>query len=213
MTRPDRTRLALPLLLCLAATGAWAGAYEDFFRAVGADDARTVSALLGRGFDPNSLDEHGQVGLYLALREGSARVAEALLQHPDLRVDIANVAGETPLMMAALRGRPDWCQKLLARGSQVNREGWTPLHYAATGPEPKTVTLMLDSGARIDAPSPNRTTALMMAARYGPEPSVELLIARGADPRLRNDKSLNAADFARLGGRESLAERLDKLTR
>ena len=53
----------------------------------------------------------------------------------------------------------------------------------------------------------------MMAARYGPETSVDLLISRGADPRLRNDKGLNAADFARLTGRASLAERLDKLTR
>ena len=207
-----KSRTIFALLLWLASAGAWAGAYEDFFRAVGSDDARTVSALLGRGFDPNSVDERGQVGLYLALREGSPKVAESLLQQPDLRIDAANAAGETPLMMAALRGRLDWCQRLLARGSQVNREGWTPLQYAATGPEPKAVALMLDSGARIDAASPNRSTALMMAARYGPEASIELLIARGADPRLRNDKGLNAADFARLAGRESLAKRLAKLT-
>jgi ankyrin repeat protein len=112
-----------------------------------------------------------------------------------------------------LRGRLAWCQRLLARGAQVNREGWSPLHYAATGPEPKTVTLMLDKGAHIDAVSPNRTTPLMMAARHGPEESLDLLIARGADSRLRNDKGLNAADLARQVGRESLAARLDKLTR
>jgi ankyrin repeat protein len=208
------TRLALSsLLLWLASTCAWAGAYEDFFRAVGTDDARTVSALLGRGFDPNSVDEQGQAALYLALREGSSRVAEVMLQQPDLRIDAANAAGETPLMMAALRGRLEWCQRLLARGAQVNREGWSPLHYAATGPEPRTVTLMLDRGAHIDAASPNRTTPLMMAARHGPEASLDLLIARGADPRLRNDKGLNAADLARQVGRESLAARLDKLAR
>jgi ankyrin repeat protein len=130
-----------------------------------------------------------------------------------LRVDVANAVGETPLMMAALRGRVEWCQQLLVRGGRVNREGWTPLHYAATGPESKAVALMLDSGAHIDAASPNRTTALMMAARYGPEASVDLLISRGADLRLRNDKGLNAADFARQVGRESLATRLDKLIR
>jgi ankyrin repeat protein len=206
-------RTLFGLLPWLACSVAWAGAYEDFFRAVATDDARTVKSLLGRGFDPNSLNEQGQVGLYLALREGSAHVVEALLQQPELRVDVANAVGETPLMMAALRGRVDWCQQLLAHGGQVNREGWTPLHYAATGPESKAVSLMLDSGARIDAASPNRTTALMMAARYGPEASVELLISRGADVRLRNVKGLNAADFARQVGRESLAARLEKLIR
>jgi ankyrin repeat protein len=212
MTTTTR-RTLLGLLPWLASAVAWAGAYEDFFRAVATDDARTVKGLLGRGFDPNSLNEQGQAGLYLALREGSAQVVEALLQHPDLRVDVANAVGETPLMMAALRGRVNWCQQLLVRGGRVNREGWTPLHYAATGPESKAVALMLDSGAHIDAASPNRTTALMMAARYGPEASVDLLISRGADLRLRNDKGLNAADFARQVGRESLATRLDKLIR
>jgi ankyrin repeat protein len=53
----------------------------------------------------------------------------------------------------------------------------------------------------------------MMAARYGSEASVQLLLERGADARLRNDRQLSAADFARLGGREKLAERLAALAR
>ena len=60
-------------------SSASAGSYEDYFRAVGADDAATVSGLLERGFDPNSPDERGQVGLTLALRDGSLKVAAALL--------------------------------------------------------------------------------------------------------------------------------------
>ncbi len=200
--------------LTLAAAGlAHAGAYEDFFRAVNVDDARTVSALLGRGFDPNAADERGQVALFLALRGGSPKVAEALLANPATRIDTANASGETPLMMAALRGEATWSQRLLDRGAAVNRDGWTPLHYAASGPEPKTVALLLDRGARIDAPSPNGSTPLMMAARYGAEASTDQLVARGADPKVRNDKGLNAADFARLGGREALAARLDRLAR
>ncbi len=71
------------------------------------------TACWQRGFDPNTPDEKGQVGLYLALREGSLKVAEVLLQHPQLKVDAANAAGETPLMMAALRGNVEWTQRLL----------------------------------------------------------------------------------------------------
>jgi len=208
-----RLRFALYLLVALAFSSARAGAYEDFFRAVNVDDARTVGQLLERGFDPNAASEKGQVGLYLALRDDSPKVLAALLAHPQIRIDATNAADETPLMMAALRGRLDAVRMLLDRGAQLNRPGWTPLHYAATGPDTRVVTLLLDRGAAIDAPSPNRTTPLMMAARYGAEGNVDLLLARGASLAARNDAGLGAVDFARLGGRESLTARLDKLSR
>ena len=203
--------LYLTAFICVSF--AYAGASEDFFRAVNIDNDRTVSSLLARGFDPNTRDEGGQVGLFLAMREDSPKVATALLAHPDVKVDAANGVGETPLMMAALRGRLDWTQRLIERGGQVQREGWTPLHYAASGPEPKVVTLLLDRGAAINALSPNRTSPLMMAARYGDEASADLLLARGADAKLRNEPGLSAADFARLASRDALAERLERRAR
>ena len=172
-----------------------------------------MNQLLERGFDPNAADEKGQVGLYLALREGSLQVAEALLKHPGLKVDAVNAADETPLMMAALRGNLEWTQRLLDRGAQLNRKGWTPLHYAASGPEPKVVSSLLDRGAEIEARSPNGTTPLMMAARYGAYDAAERLLARGADPRARNDLGLGAADFARQGDREALAVKLEQAAR
>jgi uncharacterized protein len=192
----------------IAAAPAFGGAYEDFFRAVELDDARTVGGLLARGFDPNAPDDKGQVGLFLALRGDAPKVAAALLEHPATKVDQANGAGETPLMMAALKGRLEWAPRLIARGAQVDREGWTPLHYAASGPEPKLVALLIERGARVDSASPNRSTPLMMAARYGDERAVDVLLAAGADRRRRNDQGLDAAAFARDGGREALAARL-----
>lgn len=205
-------------LLILSSCLLWAlpghaGSYEDFFRALENDNASLAAELLGKGFDPNTPDEHGQLPLFLALRGGSFKVGAVLLGHPDLKVDAANGAGETALMMAALRGHIDWMQRLLERGARVNKEGWTALHYAASGPESKTVVILIDRGAALDALSPNKTTPLMMAAQYGAESSVALLLARGANPRLRNERGLGAADFARLGGREHLATRLEGLAR
>ena len=203
-------RYVLYLFVTMGLSLSHAGTYEDFFRAVNVDNARTVSQLLERGFDPNTADEKGQFGLYLALREGSLQVAEALLKHPDLKIDAANAADETPVMMAALRGNLEWTQRLLDRGAQLNRKGWTPLHYAASGPEPKVVSMLLDRGAEIEARSPNGTTPLMMAARYGAFDAAERLLARGANPRARNDLGLGAADFARQGGREALTAKLEQ---
>lgn len=196
-----------------ACISAFANSYVDFFRSVNVDNDGAVRSLLAKGFDPNTADEQGQLALYVALRSESTKVVALLLKHPELKVDATNQADETPLMMAALRGLLDSTQLLLARGAAINRAGWTPLHYAASGPEPKLVALLLERGALVDASSPNRTTAVMMAARYGPDESVNLLRARGADLRARNDLGLNAADFARLGGRERLAKELDAASR
>lgn len=194
-------------------SAAHAGSFEDFFSAVAIDDAATVKVLLDRGFDANAPDEKGQQALFLALRGEAFKVAAVLLAHPGIKLDVNNAAGETALMMAALRGQIDWARKLIERGAAVHKEGWSPLHYAATGPATPVVLLLLDHGAAIDARSPNRTTPLMMAAQYGSEASVDLLLSRGASLRARNDRGLAAVDFARLGGRDVLATRLAQLSR
>ena len=167
------------LIVLAAQNWALANPAVDFFRAVTIDNDRTVKALLAAGFDPNTVNDKGQAGLYLAMKEESWKVAAALLAQPAIHIDATTTADETPLMIAALRGNAEWTQRLL------------------------------DRGAAIDAPSPNRSTPLMMAARYGPQGVAELLLARGADPKLRNDRQMTAADFARSGGRESLAVLLD----
>jgi ankyrin repeat protein len=198
----------LYLILAIGFSVCHAQAYEDFFRAVNRDDGRSVAQWLARGFDPNSRDPNGQTALHLALRDGQPQVADALWARPDLDVNALNGAQESLLMMAALKGRLDWAQRLLDRGARVHLEGWSPIHYAAAGPEPRVVALLLERGAPIEALSPNRTTPLMMAAGYGTEAALNLLLARGADPKRRNDRDLSAADFARQSGREFLLGRL-----
>ena len=198
------------LIVAVAFSSARAGAYEDFFSAVARDDDRTIVQLLQRGFDPNSRDPAGQTGLILALRDEALRVSEALWKSPQLDVNTENASGENALMMAALRGRLDWMQRLLERGARPHKAGWSPIHYAATGPEAKAVALLLERDAPVDARSPRQDTPLMMAARYGTEASVDLLLARGASAAATNDRNLDAADMARAGGRDFLVARIEK---
>jgi ankyrin repeat protein len=196
------------LIVASIVSRATAGSYDDFFAAVANDNAAVVTALLERGFDPNTVSPQGQSPLYLALQVDSLKVAEVLWRHPTLQVDASNPLGETPLMMAALRGRIDWCERLVARGAAVNRSGWTPLHYAASGSEPKVVEWLLARGAAVDALSPNGTTPLMMAAGYGPEAAADVLLQHGASVDKRNAAGMSAGDFARRAGRDGLASRL-----
>lgn len=213
MNRRSFGRCLLGVQLAVMLVEVRAGSYEDFFAAIERDDVGTVTSLLERGFDPNTRDPQGQVPMYLALRAESLKVAAVLGEHPKLDVDAENALAETPVMMAALRGHLEWCQRLVARGAKLDRTGWTPLHYAASSPNAEVVKWMLRQRVPVDARSPNGTTPLMMAAGYGTEAGADSLLQSGADPTLRNQKDMTAAAFARAVGRESLAARLDKARR
>lgn len=182
-----------------------AGAAEDLFAAARRDDESTVVKLALRGLDLNTLDEHGNHALLVAIRESSLRVATFLLEQPLVQVEARNPRGESPLMMAAIKGHLPLAKRLIERKAEVNKPGWAPLHYAAANAEPvglELVRLLLEHHAYIDAESPNKTTPLMMAARYGSPDVVQVLLEEGADPTLRNEQSLTALDFAQRAERK-----------
>jgi ankyrin repeat protein len=199
---------SIVLFIFFLSSLSFAGAYEDFFRAVTFDDVRTVQSLLERGFDPNSVNMKAAPALVLAIQEPSPKVAELLIRWPQTRLDFFNTAGETPLMMAALRGHLTLVERLMERGAEVNKPGWTALHYAAAGGHTAIVDVLLKHGAQVNAESPNGTTPLMMAARYGSALSVKSLIqAPGSDLLKQNQQGLTAFDFA-VQGRRPDAESL-----
>jgi uncharacterized protein len=197
--------LAIVVVLACVSV-AYAGSYDDFFTAVKRDNPDTILSLLNRGFDPDTLNPDGLSALYLALRDESPKVANALIDWPRTNVEIRTPKDESPLMIAALKGRMDFVKKLIARGADVNKPGWTPLHYAATGGHLEIMALLLDQNAYIDAASPNGTTPLMMAAEYGSADAVKLLLDAGADPSLKNQLGLTAIDFAHRASRDDSAE-------
>lgn len=170
-----------------------------------------VMKQLLAGSDPNLRDAQRNTALHVAIREESENAMNALLKAPATDVNVINQAGETPLMLAAIKGRLPWVQTLVARGAHVNEAGWTPLHYAAAGPNEAVVRWLLEQGADLNARSPNGTTPLMMAAGYGGLSSVEVLLAANADVRLKNDLGLTAADFARRAGQDDWAKKLDDM--
>ena len=180
---------------------AWAGAYDDFFKALREDDVRTVERLLSRGFDPNTVNPDGVPALMLALRTPAPKSALALAKARGIRAEVRNDKDESALMLAALRGDLPLVQRLIEADADVNKPGWTPLHYAATGGHVPVIEALLEAHAYIDAASPNGSTPLMMAAMYGNPASVQTLIDAGADLQLRNEQGLDALAFAQRGPR------------
>ena len=199
-------RKVVYLVVLLSVSFANAGSFDDFFMAITRDDAATVQALLNRGFDPDTVNAQGLTGLYLALRDSSLKTARILIDWSKTNIESRTPQDESPLMMASLRGQMEIVRKLIARDADVNKTGWTPLHYTATSAHLEIIELLLENHAYIDAESPNGTTPLMMAAQYGSPAAVKLLLEAGADASLKNQRGLGAIDFAHQGGRSDSAE-------
>ena len=197
------------LVVFICFSSANAGSFDDFFSAIQRDDARTLTALLQRGFDPNTRDAKGQPGLLLAVREPSPNALRVLLNAKNIQVEARNSQDESPLMMAAIRGQLDIARQLIDKDADVNKPGWAPLHYAVSSSQGDALgvaKLLLDNSAYVDAASPNGTTPLMMAAMYGTPEAVKLLLEESADPTLKNQLGLTAIDFARRANRNDVAE-------
>lgn len=190
---------------------AHAGSYEDFFKAIQLDHPQVIDSLLARGFDPNTVDALGTPALLKAMQEQSFKAAQALLDSPQIKVEVRSTRDESPLMLAALRGQEALAVQLVARGAAVNKAGWTPLHYAATGGQLRVTAFLIGAGADVNAESPNGTTPLMMAAMYSSSSVTKLLLESGAEAYPRNDQGLSALDFATKAGREDSAKLIQQV--
>lgn len=198
----------------IASTGllAWADTATDFQTAITRDNYVTVRKLLQQGVDPNTADAQGRPALVKAMQLDALRVAQVLIAAPGVRINGASPSGETALMHACIKGHLDVVQQLLALDARINQPGWTPLHYAASADTEHSMAiaqLLLERHAYIDAESPNRSTPLMLAAQYGSQSMVQLLLDAGADVQVRNQLGLSAVDFARRSEREFMVEILE----
>lgn len=204
------------LVIAMASSAAHASSFDDFFVAVKRNDVPAMRQLAQRGFDLNTRNEAGEHALVLAIRDGSKEVASYLVGEKSVDVEARTAKDESALMMAALKGDLNLARRLIARQAEVNKTGWTPLHYAAThagNVSVDMVRLMLEHHAYIDAESPNGSTPLMMAAQYGQPAVVKLLLEEGADPLLKNQRGLTAIDFAQRAGRAESAEMISAAVR
>jgi len=197
----NHLRFTLLSVVFVVFSSANAGSYDDFFAAIHQDDARTIRALIQRGFDPNTIDPQARHGLTMALADSALKAADALIAAPGINVNFLNAQDESPLMYAALNGHLVQAKRLIEKDADVNKTGWTPLHYAATKGHTEMIRLLLDHNAFVDAESPNGSTPLMMAAQYGTGAAVELLLAEGAQATQKNKQGLAALDFAHRASR------------
>jgi ankyrin repeat protein len=110
---------------------------------------------------------------------------------------------EAPLVRAARDGDVTAIRTLTARGANPDQaggaNGWPPLLHAVHKNQLDAAAALLDGGANVNATTPSGMTPLMMAAGYGNDAMVRLLLARGANCGLRDADGEAAVDYALSG--------------
>jgi ankyrin repeat protein len=190
-----------------------AGATALFFAA---ERGHTLIAqrLIERGADVELVGRGGVSPVAAAAYAGNDVIVEALLAHgADERA--SDETGKPPIVYAAAGARLDIVKRLLARNIDINARYPNDLTLLmwASGPDEKApeaqaikvVSYLLDAGAHIDDRDARGRTALMIAAEGSHAEIANLLLARGADPSLKDKAGNLAADLTILS---SLRERL-----
>ena len=129
-----------------------------------------------------------------------------------LGVNAFDTLDQTPLIAAVSHNQLDCARQLIDAGADVNladNAGWSPLiHSAYFGSSVDLMTLLIDKGAKLDAQNNRGLTALYMASASAHEPQVELLLARGADPKIATQSGYTALRVAQLRGLTRISELL-----
>ena len=165
--------------------------------------APVISALLKAGADPNYKTPDGETPLMAAARSGKVDAAAQLV---DAGADInakETWGGQSPLMWAAAQGQADMVKFLASQGANLNdhgkihqwerkviqeprpkdmnKGGFTPLHYAAREGCAACVQNLLAAGADPDSEDPDRETPLLLALENMHFDTAAVLVQDGAD--------------------------------
>ena len=182
---------------------------DHLIRDVRFDDVPGVKKALSEGLSPNTMDKNGNSILAIAIKENAKKVAKLLIDAPSTDLDRPNLAGETPIMMAAFNGSLDLVSYMVEKHDvELNKPSWSALHYAALNGHLDVCRYLLEHGAYVDPQSPNGSTPLMLAARAGHPEIVKLLLDSGAALDSINAVGMTAIDFAIQGNQTEIANGL-----
>lgn len=145
---------------------------------------RLVERLIVAGVDLDARDSHGMSALHLAAALGREPALKLLVMRgasPDMRA----ADGQTPLGVALSAGRRDLADWLDWRGWPLPRRALqaSDVPAAAIVGDADAVRRLLDLGFGVDTVDAQGCTALLRAAGGGHRATVDLLLARGADPQ------------------------------
>lgn len=141
-----------------------------------------VKLLISEGAEVNVKNNEGLTPLHCAVREGHKEVVELLLAH-DADVNIGDAGLNRTAAEFAMRSHhTDIVQLLVSKGADIS-----PLHFALYMKDETKARSLIEGGVDVSRRTPNGTTPLDRAVRAGLKDIAELLIAKGADVKAKDN--------------------------
>jgi len=194
-------------------------AYKSFLKAARKNDIEKLEKYIAKypTLDMNYQDRKGATALFLAAQYGSLDAARYLIAQ-GANPNVVDNTGASPLMHVtgtswknSNADRLSFVDLLLENGAKTeftsNSHGSTALMFAAGNHSPQMVTRLIEAGANANHAAKNGNTSLMNAVAkrsfLGNSPivgtradTVKVLLAGGADPKIKNSIGENVISFA-----------------
>ncbi|HUD30034.1 MAG TPA: ankyrin repeat domain-containing protein [Novosphingobium sp.] len=127
-------------------------------------------------------------------------------------VNAYEARGFTPLILAAYNGQPEAVEALIKAGADpckpdLNQGNTAQMGVAFKGDD-RIAARLLHEKCDVNTRNKAGQTALMMAALFGRTAQIDMLLAAGADPGLRDASGRSAASVAQQQGNTALSAKL-----
>lgn len=163
------------------------------------------------------LDEDGNTPIHLMARYGLKDMMKKVFTKFPKLINLQNKKNQTPVHLMIKYDHPDHLEWVLNEIQNVNLNladlrGHTPLHYAVRRSKKegdryyKILKTMLEEN--VDLTKPKSNPLLMESINRDKIHIVELILEKGGDPNIQNDKFLTALQLATLGGKLEISKLL-----
>lgn len=208
--------VALPQLTLAAASGKTkTNTIKAINIAAETGDKVTLQQLLKeKNLDLNGQDEAGMTPLMSAALGGQVDIVKQLLVRK-VNLEVKNIAGDTALAVAITNDQLGASRALINAGANVDLvvagdEGDTLFIRAANSDSQIAEMIFKKNKSVLNKANKLGETALMQSVRFGNNASVKVLLALGADKKIKNQAGLSALEIAKQSHNEEAIRLLSK---
>ena len=172
---------------------------------------KILKALLDKQANINAQNDDGKTALLIALEQRQDDIARELIRNSDLDIRTQDNNGNTALHKAK---NISLVQSLILKGAQVNvanKNGTTPLMYAAANSNFNIVQKLVSSHANINAKDKDNENALVYALKGDCNLDIiDFLIKKGIDTRVKDKRGNSLTTLAQAEDGNCYMDKKDK---